>query len=307
MNKIELVKAALKGESVDRIPFSFWYHFPADQKSGEGMARAQLDFYRKYDVDFLKVMDDNPYPKPEGGIEKADDWKKLEPLQSTSPNFAGALEGLKLIEKEIGNEVMMATTIFNPIAVGEKLAGKGLYQHMKEDPDAVSQGLGVIAESLGNFSAACVDAGIDGIFFAAQGGTYDQMSEDDYLRFGKPNDLKVLNAVGNAPFNVLHIHGSNLMFDLFLDYPAAAINWSSQTTAPSLSEGREKYKGCIIGGIDETKTIASGAPADIIKEVKDAISMAGPQGFIAGPGCAFPSDAPEENLMAVKQAVGDGA
>lgn len=305
MDKKELVQAALNGEEVDRIPFSFWYHFPADQKSGEGMAQAELNFYRKYDVDFLKVMDDNPYPAPEGGINSAQDWKRLEPLEATSPNFVGALEGFKIMKKEIGNEVMMVNTIFNPIAVGEKLAGKSMYQHMKEDPDAVSQGLGVIAQSLATFSRAAVDAGIDGIFLAAQGGTHDQMSEEDYTKFGKPNDLKVLSTIGDAPFNLLHIHGSNIMFDLFLDYPVAAINWSSRTTAPTLSEGRAKYKGCIIGGVDETKTIASGTPEDIMGEVKESINMAGPESFMVGPGCAFPSDSPEENLRALKQAVED--
>lgn len=29
MNKIERVRAALRGEPVDRIPASFWFHFPA--------------------------------------------------------------------------------------------------------------------------------------------------------------------------------------------------------------------------------------------------------------------------------------
>jgi len=307
MNKIERVQAALKGEKPDRIPFGFWYHFPKDQRSGQKMAQAELGFYRKYDVDFLKVMDDNPYPPPKGmeKIEKAADWKKLEPLKPTSPNFAGQIEGLKIIKKEIGREAMMVTTIFNPLAVGEKLAGKGMYEHLKEDPSAVSQGLGVIAESLGTFSKACIDAGIEGIFLAAQGCSRDQMSEADYLKFGKPNDLKVLKAVQNAPFNIMHIHGTNIMFDLFLDYPTAAINWSSRITAPTLAQGRMKYKGCIIGGVDETKTIAYGMPSNIISEVKEAIRMAGPKRFIAGPGCAFPSDAPDGNLMAMKRAVED--
>ena len=58
MNKIERVTSALKGEEVDRPPFSFWYHFGLQHMAGRKHAEAEVDFYRAYDLDFLKVMSD---------------------------------------------------------------------------------------------------------------------------------------------------------------------------------------------------------------------------------------------------------
>ena len=64
MNKIERVDAALRGETVDRVPLSFFYHFPEHQRAGHAMAQAHLDFYREADPDYLKVMNDNFYSPP---------------------------------------------------------------------------------------------------------------------------------------------------------------------------------------------------------------------------------------------------
>ena len=82
MNKIERVLAALRGESVDRVPASFWFHFPATQRAGHAMAQAHLDYYRAADPDFLKVMNDNGYALT--GVEAIrtpGDWRKLRPAR----------------------------------------------------------------------------------------------------------------------------------------------------------------------------------------------------------------------------------
>jgi uroporphyrinogen decarboxylase len=37
-------------------------------------------------------------------------------------------------------------------------------------------------------------------------------------------------------FNLVHLHGTHVMFDLVADYPAQVINWHDQETPPSLAE-----------------------------------------------------------------------
>jgi len=66
LNKIERVTSALKGDEPDRPPYSFWYHFGLQHMPGRVHAAAEIDFYRAYDLDFLKVMSDYPYPLPRG-------------------------------------------------------------------------------------------------------------------------------------------------------------------------------------------------------------------------------------------------
>jgi hypothetical protein len=58
--------------------------------------------------------------------------------------------------------------------------------------------------------------------------TDDVMTAEEYETWGRPFDLKILKAVSEAPFNVLHIHGKRIHFDSLLDYPVSALNWSPE-------------------------------------------------------------------------------
>jgi uroporphyrinogen decarboxylase len=90
LKKIDRVTRALKGEEVDRPPFSFWYHFGLQHAPGDKHAEAEVDFFRAYDLDFLKVMNDYPYPLPRGlqAIESEEDWKRVEPVAAKDPAWA---------------------------------------------------------------------------------------------------------------------------------------------------------------------------------------------------------------------------
>ena len=56
MKKRERVLATLKGDRVDRTPVSAWQHFPEQDTTAEGQVQAFLDFQRRYDWDFMKLM-----------------------------------------------------------------------------------------------------------------------------------------------------------------------------------------------------------------------------------------------------------
>ena len=60
----ERVDRALRGEDVDRSPYSFWHHFLDENKPPESHAQATLAFHDKFHTDLVKVMSDYPYPKP---------------------------------------------------------------------------------------------------------------------------------------------------------------------------------------------------------------------------------------------------
>ena len=55
MHKIERVNTVLKGGEVDRPPISLWYHFGIQHSSGERFARTTLEYFNRYDLDFLKA------------------------------------------------------------------------------------------------------------------------------------------------------------------------------------------------------------------------------------------------------------
>jgi uroporphyrinogen decarboxylase len=102
---------------------------------------------------------------------------------------------------------------------------------------------------------------------------------------------------------MLHLHGENVMFDRFLDYPVQILNWHDQDTYPDLAEGQNLFSGVVCGGLKREKTLVLGSPQDVINEARQAIAATGGQRFILGTGCVAPIIAPRANLLAARQAV----
>lgn len=305
MNKIERVTRALEGEEVDRPPFSFWYHFGLQHMSGREHAEAELDFYRAYDLDFLKVMNDYPYPLPRGldALETGEDWKHIEPLAANDECWKEQLEALSIIHDAIGNEALFIETIFSPWTTARRLTRTGrLDEARSHHPEALLGALDAIAESLAAYAKEAVAKGAAGIFLSLGAATADAMTAEEYAIWGRPFDLKVLQAVREAPFNVLHIHGKRIHFDAVIDYPVTAMNWSHFATAPTLGEGHTRSGKTVLGGIDETTT-AHLSPAEIKKQIEHSLSEVGTRGLIVAPGCSVPTDTPVRSLRAIKAAL----
>ncbi|MEN3332932.1 MAG: uroporphyrinogen decarboxylase [Blastocatellia bacterium] len=305
MNKIERLTHALRGEDVDRPPFSFWYHFGLQHGPGRKHAEAEIDFYRAYDLDFLKVMNDYPYPLPAGfeAIDSADDWQRLEPISADHLCWTEQLTALSLINDHLGKEALYIDTIFSPWTTARRLTRTGSIKEVYErHPEALLAAMAAIAMSLANYARAAIERGAAGIFLSLGAATDEVMSEEEYKTWGRPFDLQILDAVRAAPFNVLHIHGRQLHFDALLDYPVSAINWSHRLTPPSLAEGRRRSGKTVMGGIDET-TAAHFAPSEIARQITDSIQEVGARGLIITPGCSVPTDTPVRTLQAIKTAV----
>ena len=312
MNKIERVTAALKQQEVDRPPFSFWYHFGLQHLPGPKHAEAEIGFYRAYDLDFLKVMSDYPYPAPAGlqALVTEDDWKRIQPIMAAADPelpWAEQLEALSTINEQIGAEALFIETIFSPWTTARRLSGSGgLLAARKSFPATLLSAMDAIATSLANYAAEAVARGAAGIFLSLGAATDDVMSREEYQVWGRPFDLKVLNAVRDARFNVLHIHGSRIHFDSVADYPVTAFNWSHFATAPTLTEGHSISGKAVMGGINEATASHLSAP-EIARQVADSLAAFPQRGLLLTPGCSIPTDTPVRNMRAVKTAVESAA
>src|ERR1044071_9722577 len=101
---------------------------------GRKHAEAEIDFFRAYDLDFLKVMNDYPYPLPRGleAIEHPDDWKRLEPVEASGECWSEQLSALSMINEAIGEEAFFIETIFSPWTTARKLARSGALAEARE-------------------------------------------------------------------------------------------------------------------------------------------------------------------------------
>lgn len=305
MNKIERVTSALKGEEVDRPPFSFWYHLGLQHMPGHKYAEAQVDFYRAFDVDFVKIMNDYPYPLPRGldAVTSEADWKRVEPVPGTDPCWAEQLRALSLIDRAIGKEALFIETIFSPWITARRLTRTGeLDDARRRYPETLLNAMDAIATSLSAYAAEAIKRGAAGIFLSLGAATDSVMTAEEYEVWGKPFDLKVLRAAAESRFNVLHIHGKRIHFDSLLDYPVQAINWSHFSTRPSLTEARSKTTKTILGGVNEA-VIDYRSAAEVESQVNGAIGEIGTRGFMVTPGCSVPPDTPVRSLRAIKSGI----
>lgn len=305
MNKIERVTSALNGEEVDRPPFSFWYHFGLQHMPAVKHAEAEIDFYRAYDLDFLKVMSDYPYPLPANleAIETEDDWKRIEPTSPADPCWDEQLAALSMIDDAIGKEAMFIETIFSPWTTARRLAKSGSLEAARQGyPETLLRAMEAIASSLADYSREVLKQGASGIFLSLGAASDDVMSVEEYETWARPFDLKILEAVREATFNVLHIHGRRIHFDSVMNYPASALNWSHFATAPSLKEGKVLSRKTVLGGIDEA-TASHVSPPEIREQIETTIREMGTRGLIVTPGCSVPTDTRELSLRTIKTAV----
>ncbi len=308
MTRTDRVRAALRGEEVDRIPVAFWHHFKPEG-SGRRQAELTLDFFdRAFDLDICKVMPDIPYPFPRKSISDVDGWRLLEPLDlKRSPFIQQRLRTIEFLRDELGDDTPVIMTVFSPLTEALYLAAdhETFLRHSEEAPAVVHAALDTIAQNLFDAIELYMVAGADGVFFSLQGAmTAEQpggLGEARYREFGKPYDLKALRGAADGWLNVLHVHGEGgLLMDTVLDYPFHVLNWSDRLTGISLREMRAQTTKCLMGGWHEFGALSNGPIEGIRAEAEDAIAQTGGRNFILANGCSVPDETPERWLEAAR-------
>ncbi|MBN1887774.1 MAG: hypothetical protein JW850_07275 [Thermoflexales bacterium] len=329
MNKRERLEATIRGEAVDRLAVALWRHFPVDDQGPVDLAASSVAFQRQYDFDFVKVTPASSFcvkdwgaedvwqGEPEGTrayttrpVRTPDDWRALPPLDPRAGGLGAQLRCLELVRAEmapegapLGNGVPFIQTIFNPLSQAKNLAGRELsLVHMRRDPAAFKAGLETITQSSVRFIQEASQTGIAGIFLAVQHASYALMSEAEYAEFGRPYDLRLLEAAAPLWLNVLHVHGEEVMFDLLADYPVQVWNWHDRETAPSLKEALSKVKGAVCGGLERDATMLLGSPEQVREKIADAVRQTGGRRYIIGTGCVTRVTTPMGNLRAARAA-----
>ena len=320
------LEICLSGEKPDRPPVALWRHFPVDDQTPEGLAAATLSFQNLYDFDFVKVTPASSFCIKDWGshdewrgategtraytqrvIQQPEDWTRLQVLDPARGSLGDQLKCLRLLETELSPNTPIIQTIFSPMAQAKNLVGgEKLLVHLRRHPDAVHEGLKIIAETTQRFVEAALKTGIAGVFYAIQHAQYGLLSEGEFAEFCKPYEMQVLNVVQAAPeawFNMLHLHGQDVMFDQVVDFPVQVINWHDRETEPSLAEALARFPGVLCGGLRRNETMVLGTPESVMLEAADAIQSTGGQRFILGTGCVTPTIAPHGNILAARQSV----
>ena len=317
----EIIEQCLQGATPDRTPIALWRHFPVDDQYPDKLAGAIINFQRSYEFDLVKVTPASSFCIKDWGaedewrgntegtreymrrvIQSPEDWYKLMPLDPYKGALGAQLACLKMVCDELGSDVPVLQTIFNPLSQAKNLVGGDrLLVHLRQYPEAVEAGLNVIFESTRRFIEAASNSGMAGIFYAVQHASYQLLTEQEYKRFGRGYDLELLKGVADKWLNILHLHGASIMFRLFTDYPVQVINWHDRETYPDLSEGQQLFAGVVCGGLQRIRTMELGTPEHVCSEAHDAIIATRNHRFILGTGCVLSITTPRANILAALQ------
>src|SRR5579884_929842 len=142
----ERVEAAIKGAPVDRPPFGFWLHMPDLDGDPAKLARVTVDLYRRYDMDYVKVMFRSSWGledwgvtfegyHPTGGyrlparfaIQAPGDWIRLPRLRPDAGALGEQLRLLRMVQEGIGGEAPVLATLFAPSMLAAQLAGEATF------------------------------------------------------------------------------------------------------------------------------------------------------------------------------------
>ncbi|MCP4358873.1 MAG: uroporphyrinogen decarboxylase [Chloroflexi bacterium] len=321
-SKRERLEAAIAGEPPDRLPVALWRHWPGDDQNARALAAAHVKWQEDWDWDFLKVGPASSYSVADWGvqdrwvghiegtreyihlpIQTPFDWDKLEPLNPTKGMLAEQIEALRLIGLAMGGDVPFIATVFSPLSQAKHLAGnERMLAHMRANPLRFQQALEVITESTIRFVEAAKATGISGIYYAVQHARFSLMAKEEFLQYGRDYDLRILAAASDLWLNVLHIHSTDIMFDVVGDYPAAVVNWHDRETGWRLADGLQWIQGAASGGVDHW-SLHQESPEQTLLEVQDAITQTDGRRLILGTGCVSMVTTPQRNIRALRQVV----
>jgi uroporphyrinogen decarboxylase len=246
-------------------------------------------------------------------------------LRGDEPEFSRQLDLLADLKREIGDRVLMTTTIFNAWTTLRQMVSPPKSKHdpprleairdeatarilgfVEEDLAAVRMAIQNIAGSLKHFARRCIDAGADGVFMSVRD-DWIPLSGGPAGLYGdlvRPADLIILKGASGGSFNMLHVCGKAVDFGAFAEYPVHVLNWADRAAGPPIAQACGWVRPAICGGVENLSTLPNGTPADCAAEVADALRQAGDRPIMIAPGCTYdPDTVPGENLLAVREAV----
>lgn len=292
----------LEGKPVDRTPTGFWLHFPEAMHHGECAVKAHLDFMRQSNTDILKIMNENIFCDGDTKIGRLDDIKKFRGFTRKDRVFQDQMEIIKRISDEAKGEYPTVSTIHGLIASAFHETGFfGNYNTMgyqmalycRERPLEMKQVFEMIAETLMEFADCSMEAGADGIFYAALGGEQNLFTDEEYAEFVAPYEKMIYDHIKKAAmFNILHICKSNVAFDRYKDLHPAIVNWGIYGNNYSLTKGAELFHDSIIlGGFpDRHGVLVTGTEEEIYNHTKDVLLEMKDRPFIIGSDCTLPTE-----------------
>ncbi len=309
MNKKERVQAAIAMKPVDHVPACFSLHFPSEIAKGDAAIKAHLDFYRQTDCDVLKIMNEYLVP-PIGEMNSAADWNKVPAYNRHSPFMQAQLDTIGRILQGAGEDVYSLATIhgicasaIHPLEAryGYVPTREKMVETFRANKRTVLDAFDRIADAMCDLAAASIEAGCNGIYYAALGGEKHFYTDEEFAECIAPFDLRIMDAARAAGGDVfLHICKENLNMERYRDYGVHCdvVNWGIYEAPYTMQQGRALFPGkTMMGGLaNRSGVLVEGTDAQLQAEVREIINDFNGEGFILGADCTLPTEIPYQRI-----------
>jgi uroporphyrinogen decarboxylase len=320
LNHKERIDRHLNGKEIDRPAVSAWRHFYDKENTKGDLVKSMLDFQREFGWDFMKInsrasyhVEDwgvrfkhsgDPLTKPVGDkfpVVKKKDWNKIKLLDWKNGSLGEILAAGRDLLDAVGDEIYCVPTIFSPLSIAADLveSDEQFIEIMIDGPDELHGALQEITRTFVGYVGEMIKIGMAGIFFATtEWASRDRLTEDQYLEFGRPYDLKVLEAASGGFFNIMHVCKTNNMLPIFRDYPTPVLSWNPfEEGNLSIQQAAQISDKLFLTGVDQNGALRNGPVETIERQVSDSLNSVEPGRLMLGPGCAVKVDTPDENLQ----------
>lgn len=315
LTKHERVFRLIEGKELDRTPVGFWLHFPQEQHHGQAAIDAHLDFMAQTDSDIMKIMNENILYDGQTRISCLSDISKFRGFSRKDAIFQDQMEIIKRITEKTQGKYPVVATIHGLIASAFHETGyAGNYTSMgycltlfcRERPAQMKQVFQTVAETLMEFSDCSLEAGAEGIFYAALGGERNFFTDEEFAEFVAPYEKMVYEHIKRtAKIDILHICKTNIDFNRYTALDPTIVNWGVYGNGLSLTEGSKLFPNSVIlGGFpDRHGVLVNGTDEEIERHAKAVLEEMKGRRFIVGSDCTLPTEISYQRINKVVKAV----
>ena len=334
MNGLERIAAAVDFQKPDRVPViaQVFGHagtlvgVPVDEyvRDGENLARCQIEALTRYGYDAVfAVMDAGVETEAAGSTLKyrrnqypvvdryvLQDGGDTGTLAVPDPERAGRmpemLKALRILRREVGDEVLVVGCIVGPFTLAAQLLGieSALFTAIDDFP-RLERVMDYATEVAIRFGEAQLRAGAHLPMVFDPAASPAVIPPRLFREFELPRLRRVFEALGaaGATSNWLHIAGPAKPILPF--YPQAGVGIANFDYCVSPSEARSQLPATCLDGNIKSLAFVDSTPAEIAASAADLLQTFGESGgFILSSGCEIPPESRPENVAAMVQAVG---
>lgn len=315
----ELLSSCFSGDKPGISPVAAWQHKPMLDQTVTDFAAATVAEQQKYDFDFAKLTPASTWQSIDNGLQDCwnndylgrrqivkhnisqfNHWPALLQRDGWQGFSSTILQAARLTRAQLPEHVPLLVTVFNPFFQAVQQAGLPfvLTTH-QQAPALLTAGLNTLLANTLNLIEQFKDIGVDGVFFVSQHASADVLPADTYRKLALDADIRCIAAIGQLPFSMLHLHGSNTHWPLFsgLELPLHC----DQAEDSELVRQRQHFSR--LAGTLAPEPLFLRSPAqDVTDAVLSRRRALAEHRYVVSPGCALPLHVPAANIHAMVSA-----